>query len=142
MSVFEKLNPACAEMMASLHAKSFDAPWSADDFSSLLSLSTTKGLIFEGGMIVCSICGEDAEILTLCVSPEYRRKTIAKQMIEKMCAYMKNFQVACLFLEVNVNNLPAIKLYEKCGFEKVGRRKDYYKTSAGRQDALVLKKKL
>ena len=142
MCQFEHLNFACADLMAALHAKSFEMPWTKQDFADLLTLSTTKGLICEKGMIVCSICGEDAEILTLCVSPEYRRQGIAVQMIEKMCEYMKNFQVASLFLEVNVNNTPAIKLYEKCGFVKVGTRKNYYKTKQGRQDALILKKKV
>ena len=93
-------------------------------------------------MIVCSICGEDAEILTLCVLPEFRRQGIASKMIQKMCEYMKNFQVVSFFLEVNVNNIAAVKLYEKCGFEKIGMRKNYYKTKQGRQDALILKKKL
>ena len=100
MYQFEHLNFACADLMAALHAKSFEAPWNKKDFADLLTLSTTKGLINEKGMIVCSICGEDAEILTLCVSPEYRRQGIAAQMIQKMCEYMKNFQVVSLFLEV------------------------------------------
>ena len=93
-------------------------------------------------MIVCSVCGEDAEILTLCVSPDFRRQGVAETMIRKMCEYIKNFQVVSLFLEVNVNNQAALKLYEKCGFQKAGVRKNYYKTTQGRQDALVLKKRI
>lgn len=142
MSQFEHLNSACAPLMAALHQQSFDLPWTEQDFSGLLVLSSTKGLICEKGMIVCSICGEDAEILTLCVSPEFRRQGIAAQLLNQICSYLKNFQVVSLFLEVNVNNIPALKLYQKCGFEQVGRRKEYYKTALGRQDALVFRKKL
>ena len=142
MFQFERLNSACADLMTALHQQSFDTPWKKEDFEALLKLPTTKGLISEKGMIVCSICGEDAEILTLCVSPEYRKQGIATQMIEEMTQYLKKFQVASFFLEVNVNNIPALKLYEKCGFVQVGKRKDYYKTSQGRQDALILKKKV
>ena len=142
MSQFEYLNFACADLMTALHSDSFEHPWKKEEFESLLKLSTTKGLINEKGMIVCSICGEDAEILTLCVSPEYRKQGIATEMIEQMSRYLKKFQVSSFFLEVNVNNLPALKLYEKCGFLQVGKRKNYYKTSKGRQDALVLEKKL
>ena len=142
MCQFEYLNFACADLMTVLHARCFEMPWKKEDFSDLLRLPTTKGLICEKGMIVCSICGEDAEILTLCVLPEFRRQGIASKMIQKMCEYMKNFQVVSFFLEVNVNNIAAVKLYEKCGFEKIGMRKNYYKTKQGRQDALILKKKL
>ena len=38
-------------------------------------------------------------------------------------------------LEVNVNNIPAIKLYEKYNFEKVGLRKRYY---YGTDDAIIM----
>ena len=142
MCQFEYLNFACAELMAALHAKSFENPWKTEEFKNLLKLSTTRGLICEKGMIVCSVCGEDAEILTLCVSPDFRRQGVAETMIRKMCEYIKNFQVVSLFLEVNVNNQAALKLYEKCGFQKAGVRKNYYKTTQGRQDALVLKKRI
>lgn len=142
MSQFEHLSPAYVDLMTALHQQCFDAPWTKDDFLSLLSLPTTKGLINETGMIICSVCGEDAEILTLCVLPQHRKKGIATEMIEQMGRYIKKFQVVSLILEVNVNNTAALKLYEKCGFNKIGMRKDYYKTPAGRQDALVLQKKL
>jgi len=142
MSQFNDLNFACAPLMAHLHQKSFDTPWTQQDFEQLLKLPSTKGLISENAMIVCSICGEDAEILTLCVNPQDRRKKIASQMLTEICPYLKKFQVATLFLEVNVNNTPALNLYKKCNFQQVGRRKDYYKTKLGRQDALILQKKL
>ena len=45
-----------------------------------------------------------------------------------------------IFLETRVDNLPAIKLYEKHGFRRISIRKNYYKSNDGREDAIVFKK--
>jgi ribosomal-protein-alanine N-acetyltransferase len=45
-----------------------------------------------------------------------------------------------MFLEVAVDNAPAIALYEAAGFAAVGRRPGYYdRGAAGRVDALILR---
>ena len=43
-----------------------------------------------------------------------------------------------LFLEVRVDNLPAINLYNKLGFREINRRKNYY----GDVDALVMERNI
>ena len=47
-----------------------------------------------------------------------------------------------IFLEVRPSNLLAIKLYEQEGFKRLKIRKDYYKLDEGREDALIMVKKL
>ena len=47
-----------------------------------------------------------------------------------------------IFLEVRISNKPAIELYYKSGFKKVSLRKNYYRLPEGREDALVMVKKL
>jgi ribosomal-protein-alanine N-acetyltransferase len=42
-----------------------------------------------------------------------------------------------IFLEVRQSNLPARQLYEKCGFQSVGVRKNFYRFP--QEDALVLR---
>ena len=42
-------------------------------------------------------------------------------------------------LEVNENNLSAIRLYDKFSFDKLGIRKKYYN---GESDAIIMSKKL
>ena len=51
----------------------------------------------------------------------------------------KNLNLVSITLEVNENNLDAIKLYEKFGFEKLGIRKKYYNNT---DNALIMTKKL
>jgi ribosomal-protein-alanine N-acetyltransferase len=47
-----------------------------------------------------------------------------------------------IFLEVRVSNSPAIELYNKTGFKRVSIRKNYYRLPDGREDALVMSKRL
>ena len=47
-----------------------------------------------------------------------------------------------IFLEVRVSNEPAIGLYIKSGFKRVSVRKNYYRLPFGREDALVMSKRL
>jgi ribosomal-protein-alanine N-acetyltransferase len=41
-------------------------------------------------------------------------------------------------LEVRVSNFSAIRLYLNYGFIEVGRRRDYYRTEFGREDAILM----
>ena len=42
------------------------------------------------------------------------------------------------FLEVRASNHTASRLYERFGFNEIGRRPNYYPAVGGREDALVM----
>jgi ribosomal-protein-alanine N-acetyltransferase len=51
--------------------------------------------------------------------------------------------VRAIFLEVDEDNIPARRLYERAGFREVGRRKGYYQHESGNSaTALVLRRDL
>ena len=112
--------------LANLHQKCFpNKPWSADDFRDLKQ-SGCEIIMSENGFIVYRIVVDEAEIITIGVNPEKRRLGIASAMIGIIEKTIKNQGVKKLFLEVALNNIPAQKLYENCGFNKVGLRPKYY----------------
>ena len=128
--------PLYAPVLAKLHALCFQNPWSLDNFQTILQLPTTFGYLDKNGFILCSDLGDDLEILTLAVHPNFRRQGIAFQLISTLQNYAIQHQKQHLFLEVNIHNLPAISLYQKCGFIQSGQRKNYYHEDDIISDAL------
>ncbi len=125
-----------AEVLTTIHAQCFTKPWKEDQFTSLLDLPSTFGFIDEKGFILCSDLGQDIEILTLAVLPEFRRKGLASALLNFVQKLMKIQNKKSLFLEVNCTNEAAIALYKKNGFQPNGTRKNYYHENGATFDAL------
>lgn len=93
-----------------------------------------------GSIAACAmfrITADECEIIDICVNPEFRRKGLAEKLLEELLSK----GAAKIFLEVEQDNLPAIRLYEKHGFRRIGFRKNYYRYLDGRTaDALVMGK--
>jgi ribosomal-protein-alanine acetyltransferase len=100
-------------------------------------------LIRESSFIIYSIVSPDeAEIIDVGTAPECRNKGMAKNLLEKIIDKLRQQGIKTVFLEVGENNKPALRLYEKSGFQKYNVRKDYYKTATGRTNAVLMKKSI
>ena len=82
----------------------------------------------------------EAEITNIAVRKEHRRHGIATMILDSLLDEALSLGCESVFLEVAGKNIPAVKLYEKFGFEPVYIRKNYYKDPPG--DAIVMKKVL
>ena len=60
------------------------------------------------------------EIARVVVCKEYQNKSIGKYMINKLLERLRDLSFTSVRLAVEVNHVPAIKLYESCGFIRVG----------------------
>jgi ribosomal-protein-alanine N-acetyltransferase len=76
----------------------------------------------------------EREILNLAVHPAWRRRGLAKALLERELS-----RPAIFFLEVRESNLAARSLYIRLGFEEIGKRSDYYQNPA--ESAIVMKRK-
>ena len=124
--------------IAHLHALCFpDRPWSESDFADLKK-SGCEIVASDNGFIVWRTVGDEAEIISIGVTPEKRRQGIAETMIFLMEQELKKLSVVNVFLEVSEVNVPAKKLYEKMGFKMAGKRPKYYNGT----DAIIMSKEL
>ena len=92
------------------------------------------------GYIIAKISSHETHILNLTVSKYYRKNGIATELLEMVIAKCFILNSLDIYLETRVDNIAAINLYEKHGFRRISIRKNYYKTSTGREDAIVFKK--
>ncbi|MGA3191752.1 MAG: ribosomal protein S18-alanine N-acetyltransferase [Candidatus Bathyarchaeia archaeon] len=72
-----------------------------------------------------------AHILTIDVSPEYRRMGIGQMLLREMERIFEEKDVKASHLEVREDNIAAINLYRKLGYEKIGELRNYYGNANG-----------
>ena len=83
---------------------------------------------------------DESDMMNVAVHPDCRRRGIAEALVNALCKALKERGSVSLTLEVRASNDPAKALYDKLGFESVGRRPNYYRNP--KEDALILKKML
>jgi ribosomal-protein-alanine N-acetyltransferase len=82
-----------------------------------------------------SLVADEAEIITVAVAPLYRRRGIARCLMEHMLRLADQTR-ASVYLEVRESNIPARNLYAALGFSETGVRKNYY--TSPRENAVLM----
>jgi len=90
------------------------------------------------GFLLGRVAGPEAEILTLAVAPDNRRKGLARILLARFETALKAGNTEQIFLEVAEANHPAIALYRAAGFRDAGYRKDYYDGNNGQKSAALV----
>lgn len=75
------------------------------------------------------------EIMQIMIDQNEQRQGLATQLLQFVITQAKKWGTTKLQLEVRQSNTPAIRLYQKNGFQKVGLRKKYY---ADHEDAVLM----
>ncbi len=94
------------------------------------------------GFAIQSTSLEEAHLLNIGIKEKFRRKGLGVDILNQVIIFSESISCRRVFLEVRVSNTKAISLYEKEGFQKVDIRKNYYRLGDGREDALIMTKKL
>jgi len=137
-----KAGPLHATALSAIHARAFaeDEYWNERIIAGQLSQPGIFGLIDPvGGMLIARIAADEAEILTLAVVPERRQQGLGANLLAFAAREARLRGAKSLFLEVSTRNPAARGLYQRSGFQQVGRRRAYYSDGS---DALVLSKPL
>ena len=134
------------QVLATLHAESFDEGWSASSFDTTLRMPGAYGFMAVKraddeplGFALFRAGGGEAEVLSIATRPQARGDGVARALMMQGLSLAKDLGVQTLFLEVAADNARALGLYQTLGFEPTGRRKAYYVRADGaRVDALVM----
>ncbi len=137
--------PERAGEISQLHARLFEQPWDEASIRSLLEHPAAASLIAVAGnpqvikgFIIAQLAADEAEILSVGVSPDWQRAGLGARLVEGLCRASKRGEARRVFLDVAEDNVAARALYAKMGFKEIGRRKRYYVRSDGKVDALNL----
>ena len=95
--------------------------------------------LYLGGYLLATIIDDEAEILSVGVTPDWQRQGVGKRLLQRFFDYGASRNMAKAVLEVAEDNVPALGLYRDFGFAEFGRRKDYYKQGNQKIDAIMMK---
>ena len=137
----EKMSSSHIEEIAKLEKECFSSPWSEEGLKTELDNSFARFFVVICNGDVAGYIGShnilgEVYITNVAVFSDFRRNGVGKELVEFLVNQMKSENADFVTLEVRKSNANAISLYEKCGFEKVGERKDFYEKP--REDAVLM----
>ena len=138
MIKFRELTPDDLDDIHKIEKESFDHPWKPEQL--LYEIESSKVAknygLFENSKLVayilCHFIQNELHINNLAVAKSERRKGFGKDLLVQTS---EQLNPESMYLEVDVQNEAAIKMYEKMGFRSFYTRKNYYENGS---DALIM----
>lgn len=146
--IVEPASPNDAARLAALHGASFHRGWGEGEFETMIAERNTlvQRLRLRSNVIgfaVSRIAADEAEILSIAIDAGYRGQGFSRNLLLTHLGHLAGRGVRTVFLEVEENNQPARRLYERAGFAVAGRRERYYREAGGLElNALVMRRNL
>ncbi len=131
-----------AIVLARLDKLCFSEPWSYESFKQeIIENDLAIYIVAEIGKQIVGYAGiwlimDEGHITNVAVIPEFRRKGIAKALIEVLINICESENIIAETLEVRASNEPAKNLYAQYGFKEAGIRKGYYEDN--HEDAIIM----
>jgi ribosomal-protein-alanine N-acetyltransferase len=127
--------------MAALHLRCFvrPRPWTSEAFAAALAAPGAFLCAEAAGFALGRAAAGEAELLTIAVAPEARRRGIGAALLAAFEAEAATRGAAVAYLEVASDNPAARALYDRSGWRQAGLRRGYY---GGGVDAVILCKAL
>jgi [ribosomal protein S18]-alanine N-acetyltransferase len=135
--------PAVDHIMRTAFDPRFGEAWTTAQCMGMMALSGVWLVVarLDGedcGFAMARAMLDEAELLLLATRPAARRRGVGAALLRAVIAEARNRGAATLHLEMRASN-DAVLLYQREGFEKVGRRPGYYRGTNGQSfDALTL----
>lgn len=138
---FRPMTTADLEAVLKIEYAAFSHPWTRGVFTDALT-AYECWVMFEGtqqvGHGVINLILDEAHLLNITVKPQSQGRGLGLRLLEHLMARAWERGGKECFLEVRASNGPAYRLYERYGFNEIGRRRGYYPSADGREDALVM----
>ncbi len=138
------------DAVAAIERSIYPYPWTRGNFADSL-LAGHDGWILELeveespqliGYAVLMWLPDEVHLLNLSVAAPMQGRGYGREMLHWLLRDASARGAQGMLLEVRPSNAPALALYHSSGFESIGVRRGYYPAEDGREDALVLFRKL
>ncbi|MEK7775535.1 MAG: ribosomal protein S18-alanine N-acetyltransferase [Candidatus Zixiibacteriota bacterium] len=143
ITILRRMSAEDVPRLCELEEQIFPDPWPHQAFLEQLQGDEWGGFVAENNGVVTGyacyyLSPPEAHLTNIAIDPEWRRKSIAKRLLECVFEVVKEASCEFLLLEVRSSNDGAIAFYERHEFRELYRRKNYYRRPV--EDALVMVK--
>ena len=116
-------------------------PWSIEQFwSELAQESRAYAVAVDGERIIgyagAFLLAPDSDVQTIAVSPRDQGRGVGAILLTWLIEQAVAQGCRQMLLEVRSDNVPAIAMYERFGFERISVRRDYYERGV---DAVIMR---
>ena len=133
-----------ADVLA-LEESVYPHPWSMGNFVDSLSSNYEAWVLRDQngdllGYFLLMAIVDEAHLLNVAVSAEKQGQGLGRFLLNQAVACARGLGMASVLLEVRPSNTRALQIYERYGFQHIGRRKGYYPAAnQQREDAIVMR---
>lgn len=133
------------EVMA-VEQRIYPFPWTVGNFADSLHAGYSAWVCRDQGALagyaVMMLALDEAQLLNIGIAPAWQRRGCGSVLMEYLFDVAKRAGAVRMFLEVRPSNGPALALYGRLGFVRIGLRRGYYPAASGREDAVVMARDL
>jgi ribosomal-protein-alanine N-acetyltransferase len=130
------------EQVAAIELAAYEYPWTHGIFRDCLRAGYDCIVLAHGievvGYGVLSAAAGEAHVLNVCVAPAQHGQGHGTRLMKRLIDLARWHRAERIFLEVRPSNVHAIRLYDRLGFNEIGKRPNYYPAKRGREDAVVM----
>ena len=142
-----RMRPDDLDEVMEIERAAFRHPWSTELFRRELEHDWSTILVCAGraserlvGFLIYWLVHDEVHILNVAVSPEHRRRGIARTLMGETERRAVQAGATLMTLEVRRSNTAALELYRAFDYRAVGVRPNYYVDEG--EDAIVMVKEL
>ncbi|MBS0557654.1 MAG: ribosomal protein S18-alanine N-acetyltransferase [Proteobacteria bacterium] len=130
------------EQVAAIELAAYEYPWTHGIFRDCLRAGYDCIVLAHGievvGYGVLSAAAGEAHVLNVCVAPAQHGHGHGTRLMQRLIDLARWHRAERIFLEVRPSNAHAIRIYDRLGFNEIGKRPNYYPAKRGREDAVVM----
>ena len=143
---FRPMRPADLDWVVAIEENLYSHPWTRGNFADSLHAGYScwtlerAGVVVGYGVLMPGV--DEAHLLNLTIAAEVQRRGYGSMLLAHFMGVARDAGARSIYLEVRPSNRIARALYRRDGFREVGIRRGYYPAYSGREDAIVMERKL
>ncbi len=142
---YEPMQRSDLEQVYALEQSVYPHPWSMANFEDSLNSNYQAWILRDRdgellGYFLLMAVVDEAHLLNVAVSAERQGQGLGRFLLNQAVACARGLGMESVLLEVRPSNTRALEIYERYGFQHIGRRKGYYPAAnQQREDAIVMR---